>query len=192
MDDVNVFVAGAIALNLERGDAVAQPLLELSLRTEGQRADVRRKTVGADDEVEVALARDAELDSHRIGLFPEGDDLIVEENLGRGIGRFEQQLRKVAPSKRDETASGQRVEGLCTESRQTLALAADDPEFANVVADRPEACGQPHALGDVVAEAPKVDHITACPEPRSTFDNRRLEARRIEPVCEGRPGDPGA
>ena len=56
MDDVGVLVARTVAGRLEGGDGVAEPLFEALLRPESERAHLRVEAVGADDEIEGALA----------------------------------------------------------------------------------------------------------------------------------------
>ena len=60
------------------------------------------------------------------------------------------------------------------------------------VANPTEVVGETHALGNVVAEPPEVDDITAGARGVGKFQERRLEACRFQPEGERRSGNPGA
>jgi hypothetical protein len=47
-------------------------------------------------------------------------------------------------------------------------------------------------LGNVIAETPKVDDITAAPQRRRAFNESRLETPASEPKCKGRSRNPDA
>lgn len=56
VNDINVLVARAIMLRLERRDDVPEVLFDLLLRPEGEPADIRMQAVGADNKVKGACA----------------------------------------------------------------------------------------------------------------------------------------
>ena len=69
---------------------------------------------------------------------------------------------------------------------------ANDAKLADVIARSVEVAPEPHALGDIIAEAPEVDDVASCPEIGRPFDKRGFEAGGGEPEGERRPSDPRA
>ena len=53
---IHIFVARTVATDLERRDRVTELLFELTLRTECEPANLRMQTIGADHQIEPALA----------------------------------------------------------------------------------------------------------------------------------------
>src|SRR5262249_9752473 len=49
-----------------------------------------------------------------------------------------------------------------------------------------------HALGNIEADAPKIDDIAACAELWSPFDENRFEPKSPKPISQRRPCDAGA
>jgi hypothetical protein len=78
------------------------------------------------------------------------------------------------------------------ESGYAFAPGVDNPHLAHTVADALKLVREPHALGDVVAEAPEVDHVSAGAQAWRALDNRGLETGGVEPKGERRPSDSGA
>jgi hypothetical protein len=78
------------------------------------------------------------------------------------------------------------------EAAVPAAGAVDQPDFAHAVALRAELRQQCHLLGDVVADAPEVDHVAAAPKLGRLLDEQDFVTGPAHPVCEGRTGDSGA
>ena len=90
VNDVGVFISRPIASGLERHDGVAEIPFKLLLRAEGEPANVRMQSVGADDEVERACADALKLDAHAVRLLFEAGYLVVEKDFRLTPDLFEQ------------------------------------------------------------------------------------------------------
>lgn len=163
VEDVDVLVALAIALRLEGRDRVAKVLLELGFGPESEMPDVGMQTVRPDDEIETARRRELELDAHLIGLLTERDNLISEHDLAPTRRPVEQEPGKTAARDRDEASACKGAEPVHAKASKALALVADDLQLSNVVAGAFNPVFKSHPLGDVVAQAPEIDHVAAIP-----------------------------
>ena len=88
---IHIFVARTVATDLERRDGIAELLLELMLGPECEPANIRMQTIGADHQIEPALACMFELNLHIVCLLLKADDLIVENDFRRAFDLLEQQ-----------------------------------------------------------------------------------------------------
>ena len=150
------------------------------------------QAVGADHKVKRARAGMSELRLHVVRPFLEADDLVAKQDLRLALDRLEQQPGKIAARQRDEPPAGQLAKDARAEPCYALAASVDNPHLAHAVADALKLAREPHALGDVVAEAPEVEHVSAGAQARRPLDNRGSEPGGVEPEGERRPGDPGA
>ena len=101
---IHVLVARTVTPDLERRDHVAELLLEPVLRSEGEPANVRMQTIGADHQVEPALAGMFEVNLHAVRLLLKADDLVVENDFRRAVDLLEQQPGQVAAAEGDDSA----------------------------------------------------------------------------------------
>ena len=150
------------------------------------------QAVRADDEIETPGRRALERDIRPARVLVDRNDLIAEHDLGSGGGPVEHESGKDAARDGDEAAASQRANGRHAKSGELFAAVANDAKLADVVACGVEVAPEPHALGDVIAEAPEVDDVASCPEIGRPFDKRGFEAGGGEPEGERRPGDPRA
>ena len=77
------------------------------------------------------------------------------------LDRLKQQPGKIAARQRDEPPAGQLAKDARAKSGYAFALRVDNPHLAHAVADALKLVREPHALGDVVAKAPEVEHVSA-------------------------------
>jgi hypothetical protein len=119
------------------------------------------QAVGADDEIEAARWRALEGDSDAVPILMKPGGGIAEQDFRSGLRALEQQAGEVAAPDGHETPSGQLPEHARGEPRQAPARVIDNAQLPHVVAQAIEVAREPHSFGDVVADAPEVDHITA-------------------------------
>jgi hypothetical protein len=135
VNDINVLVARAIMLRLERRDDVPKVLFELLLRPEGEPADIRMQTVRADDKVKGARAGVSKLRPHVVGPLFQADDLVAKQDFRLASDRFEQQPGEIGARQRDEPSAGQLAEHARPESCYAFAPGVDNPHLSHTVAD---------------------------------------------------------
>ena len=190
--DVDILVARPVAARFERGDDIAEPLLETILRPEGEAAHRRMQAVGADDEIEPPLAAGFQSNGDMVLPLVQRDDLVAEDRLRAVLERLEQQPRQRAAADGHVAAAGEFDEDLGAEAGDAFAGRIDDAHLANAVTVAQDFGHQTHALGDVVAEAPEIDDIAAAAQRRRMVEQGRREAGAFQPIRKRRPGDPGA
>ena len=132
---IHVFVARTVTSDLERRDHVAEMLLEPILRPECKPANVRMQSIGADHQIEPALACMFELNLHTVCPLLKADDLIVENDFRRVFDLFEQQPRKVAAPERHITPACQLTEDFGSKASDTLAPIVYNSQLTHVIAD---------------------------------------------------------
>jgi hypothetical protein len=93
----------------------------------------------------------------------------------------------ILPKRRVETSLAAAPEDFRSEPRNPLAVAIDDAQLAHMVAEPFELAPQPHTLGNVISQSPKIDDIAVGAKRRGALDEDRLEASRFEPEGERRP-----
>jgi hypothetical protein len=133
-----------------------------------------------------------ELHLHLVGPLRQADDLVAKQDFRLALDCREQEPGKVGARQRYVSAAGQLAEHARPEPCYALAPPVHNPHLAHVVADALKLVRKPHPLGDVVAEAPKIDDIAAFAQARLLLNERRCEPCGVEPEGERRPGDPGA
>src|SRR6516225_6328104 len=114
-------------------------------------------------------------------MLLERNNFIAEDGLGHVADLVEKQSREIASTERHEPPTGQLPEHARAEARYPLAAFIDNTHFAHVIAEPLDCVRQAHSLGNVVSEPPEIDDVTATPQPRSTFEQRRLEPAASQP-----------
>ena len=133
------------------------------------------QTVGADNQIKKAFTGTFELDSHAIRAVLDAGNLIAENDLGCALDLLEQQSREVTAPQRHKASARQFTEYLRPEAGYPFASLVDNPHFAHVIADAIDFLFKAHALCNVISKAPEVDYVTAGPQRRRAFDQRRRE-----------------
>ena len=123
------------------------------------------QAIGADDKVKGARAGVSELHPDIVRPLFEADDLVAKQDFRLAPDRVEQEPGKIGARQGYEPPASQLAEHARPEPGYALAPPVYDPHLAHAVADAPEIVREPHALGDVVAEAPKIDDIAASRKP---------------------------
>ena len=142
------------------------------------------KAVGADDKIEASLPGPFKPDMGAVPILPDRRDLVAEDDLRPRRRPVERQAGETAAGNGDEAAAGKRAKGRNAKSRELLAPVAHDAKLADVVAAGLELARKAHALGDLIAQAPEVDDISAGAQMRRTFDKGGFIARSVEPESE--------
>src|SRR5262249_12421131 len=114
--------------------------------------------------------------------------LVSKNHFGAVRDSFDQQARQRTARDRHKTAACQFRKHPCAEAGNTPAGAIDDPGFPHVIADPVKLITKAHALGDVVAEAPKSDDIPSCAQRGCVLEQRRPKSAVPEPEGQRRPG----
>ena len=186
---VDIVVAWAVTAGFERRHHVAEALFKAFLWPKYQSSNRRMQTVGADDQIEPALAPAFELDLDGIAALFEADDFVAENDFRAVLDLLVQQLGQFAASDRHITSAGQFVEDPRAETGNGSAFCVHDAHFTHVIAGAVDAVAQAHALGNVVAEPPEVDDVTACAQGRRVLDQSWLEPGGFQPEGKGGAGD---
>src|SRR5262249_1333197 len=101
---------------------------------------------------------------------------------------LDQKTRQPAARNCHITAAGQFQKDACTEATDASASFIDDPHLSDVISDSVDLIAKPHALGYVIAKAPKIDDITSLPECCAGFNHCGLKSTRPQPEGERWPG----
>ena len=91
INHVYIFIARTVPADLECRDHIAELLLKPFLWAEYEPANIRMQTVGADHQIEPALAGIFELNLHTVGVLLKADNLITKNDFRRAFDLLEQQ-----------------------------------------------------------------------------------------------------
>src|SRR5262249_27969688 len=158
---VDEFVARTVTVDLEGGDLVIERDLVLRFRSKRKRADTRVKAVGADDEVGIARRRMIESNVDAVVMFFDGGHRIAEDRFDLALTGTIDRRGEIRAAHAGEAILGHTAEDVDVESTPLSALAIDEAHFADLIAEAPDLPDKPHLLGDVVADAPKIDDVAA-------------------------------
>ena len=147
------------------------------------------QAVRADDKVKWARAGMSEFRPYVLGALLQAGDFVAEQDFRLALDRLEQQSGEIAARQGYEPSAGQLAKDARPEPGYAFAPVVDNPHFAHAVADALERVRKPHALGDVVAKSPEVDHVAAGAQARRALDDRGFKTGGVQPEGERRPGD---
>jgi hypothetical protein len=190
--DIGELVARPIAPGLERGDVIAERDLERRFRTEGERAHARVQSVGADDEIGLALGRLVETDHEPIAALLDARHRVAEDRLDLALERCADRRRKIGALEARETVVRQAREYVDVEAAGLLAARVDIAHFLELIALCADPWDEAHLFGDVVADSPEVDDVAAAPKRRRLFDQDDVVPAFAEPPGERRSRDAGS
>src|SRR5262245_29396710 len=179
---IDIFIARPVAGRFECSDDIAQALFKAVLRIKHQATDAGVQAIGAHNKVEPPLGAGCEPHTHMSFLIVDFDYLIAKDRLDVAVYLFKQKLRKGATTNRYIASARQFEKNACAEARDSRALSVNNSHVPDVVAGLIDLFDQAHALGDIVAQAPKIDDITATAQRGCVLDDRRLETSCFQPV----------
>src|SRR5262249_51121814 len=97
--------------------------------------------------------------------------------------------RKVGAPQAEVAATRQGGQGICQEAGARMALSVHEARLPHLVPQLAEPGDQAHLFGDVVADHPDVDDVTAAPKLRRFLNDQHLMTSLPQPVGERRTRD---
>ena len=161
MAEIDEFIARPIPLDLERCDVITQWDFEVCLRTERERPDARMQSVGANDQIDLALGSMSENDPHAVRIILNPHDRVVKDRLDLSFQCLVNGSRKVGATKAREAAICHADEYVGREAAVLAAIPVHKAHLPDLVTQCSYLRKQSHFLTDVVTDPPKVDDVTA-------------------------------
>ena len=189
--DIGVVVSVRVCVRRERRCVVAEVDLTPFLVTQHQGTQRRMQPIGRHDEIEASRGCMFEHDERALAVLADSGDAVAEDRLYLWGNEAVDLACEIAAEQAHEAPVGCRLEATDVEPHDPASLGVDDLELANVIPDTIECRSKAHALGDVVADAPEVDHVAAGSKRRGTLHESRDEAMPQQPVGECWAGNPG-
>jgi hypothetical protein len=170
----------------------AHVLDEVGFRPERQPTHRRVQPVGAEHQVEPARLGAVEGDAHPVLVLIQGDDGVVEQELGVVPTRLVQDRGEVAARQLHLAAAGRLLQGPQVDPSDAPARGVDEAHAGHVRAGLADAWHDPHPLGHVHGRPSDVHRTAAGPQRPRAFDDGGMESVPRQPVGQGRPGDAGS
>ncbi len=168
----------------EKCEVLAQLGHELVLRPEGQRANTRMHTVGADQEVVALRCGPGEGDCDLRAVIAHAGDRIGETKHDVFAYRLVQDARKIAPQDLQFPA-----DDLRGKPGDFLAVGIDHHQGPHVRGLCPHRVEHTHFVQHVDGRTPEIDGLTAISYGRGTFDDRDGVSFLHKPVRQRRARD---
>src|SRR5690242_8922088 len=147
---------------------------------------------GADDQVEVTGGAAVEGDAHASAVVVERANAVSEYRLDTTAKSVVDDGSELAAWDAHVPPVRAAHEQLGVERGDAVSVVADLPDLAQVVAAPYHLGDYAHAVGHVEAGAPEIDEVSAAPKLGGALDERGLVAGALQPIREGRTGDPRA
>jgi hypothetical protein len=140
---------------------------------------------------QVGLARESviEANPHARSRLLDTRDGVAEDRLDRPSQRTIDRRRKVRAPQGDVAAVGQAGQGIDRHARTRAALSVHEAQLPHLVTQLLESGDQAHLFGDVVADQPEVDDVTAGAKLGRRLDEHHLVTGFPQPVSERRTRD---
>src|SRR5690242_1839822 len=147
--------------------------------------------VRSNNQIDFAWSGMIEADAHAITLLLDLSYRVAKDRFDVSIKRTEDRSSEIGAPHLDEAAVGHAAENVNREAAGFTTIPVNVAHLPDLITQLFNSTEQAHFIGDVVANSPEVDRITATPKMRRLLDEQHFVTAFPQPICERRAGDAG-